>query len=69
MAAPAPKATKKRADVKSEAKTANKAGDVAKGEGDMAAPAAPSAKKRAEVKAEAKAANKAGEVGKGEASK
>ncbi len=60
----------KRADVKAEAKAANVAGEIAKGDVEAKAPkAAKSTKARADVKAKAKAANKAGEISEGEVDK
>jgi opacity protein-like surface antigen len=63
------KSTAVRAEVKAEAKAANKAGEIKEGEIGQAAPKAKSTKMRADVKAEAKAANKAGEIKNGEMAK
>ena len=58
--------TKSRAEVKKEAASAVKGGEIAKGEGPAKTAPAKSVKARAEVKKEAAAAVKAGEVAKGE---
>lgn len=56
-----------RAEVKAEARTANKAGEIARGEGDLSKAATVKSKKaRAAVKSEAKTANVAGEIPRGD---